>query len=1569
MRRAFIFLLFLSSLCTINLSAQISCADLPPGVPPGSTNCASSCISCNLDGVDDENSGPFVGPQILSNCAAGGTFNLENPRWFSFIANSVDLLLEIRQETCGNDEGLEAAIVENCSGGGNGLPGEFDALVCASGGNPVSLFATNLIPGNQYFLVVDGINGDICKFTIQVAFGSAQAPELGPLGDIIGPTQVCPNAVVTYTVPGSQNALSYTWTAPPGSKINGGTNVLNLPATGLASSVEVEFGPVGGSLCVTATNVCDTPITTCIQIINQVLPITDLPDVELCFEELPYFWPEQPGGFISTPGTYTFTSTPYQSYLGCDSIVRQKIVARPRKFKILPPQWLCKDECFEIGGFEFCDDGTYTENIPSADGCDSLVTFTIVKIPAFAAIMPPDTLTCRDPETVLMADTTITTGNTVTYTWLNTDGDTLSQTTSVTVDDEGPFFFVVSNFGGGVFCADTAMVTVPVDQDPPDANAGPNRILTCDEPSIQLQGSGSVGPDFTYLWLAFNGGNIVSGANTLTPTVNAVGSYRLRVTNEHNGCTKTDNMLVTADQLPPTLSASGGVYTCLEPTVTLQATTGAAGPTFSWTGPNNFTSNEQNPTVNAPGEYIVIVTDANTGCTNSAIATVVDNTDPPGATAIGGVLTCVEDSVTLSGTSPASNPSYAWTGPNNFTSNDPNPTVGLEGDYILTVTGANGCTSEATAVVVLDDTPPGADLAVSGNLNCNNSSVNITASSNTPGTFLGHEWTLPDGTTVSTGNNPILAAAAPGSYSVVITNTENGCTSTADIAVIENPDVTAAVTASGNVSCFGAADGTASANGGGGNGSYSYEWNIGETTASVSGLGAGTYTVTVTDGEQCTATATVTITEPPLLEANASATPQMANGSSDGTAAANPSGGTPNYTYNWSNGEMTASITGLLPGSYTVTVTDENGCTAVSIATVNAYNCTIDADVDATDVTCFDQNDGMATAVTISGQAPFTYAWSTGESTMSVSDLSPGIYTVTVTDDANCPEAIAFTITEPNILKANATAVDMSGPTTDDGMASASPSGGITPYTYLWSNGEMTAMIDSLAAGTYTVTVTDENGCTDVQEVEVLPGNCGIIVDFIVAPATCNGLATGGATAVLNGGTGPFTYNWSSGGTEETESDLPAGTYTVTIVDANNCDLTAEVTVTEPPLLTLMLDTLVNTACPDLPEGSATVSADGGTSPLAIGWSDGQSGPTAIDLVAGTYTVSVTDGNECETTLEVTIEAIDNEPPVITGDSLTAALGVAGTITLSEQALGLDVTDNCEISEVLYNPAAFDCSELGPHDVVVTAVDEAGNMTTDTIVVTVVDNLPPTLTCPPSVVRCFGDNVVQYPAPVATDNCLGNGGMFDLVSGLPSGASFPVGTTTNTYTYTDADGNVGSCTFEVTILTELVLELDTILPDKGGLELGGVYVSVSGSLSPYTFEWFLDGNLFSTMEDLDSVGSGAYTVLITDDLGCTVEGGPYVIDSLVNTKTPGWAGDLKIFPNPTSGQLSVVFPDQLNEEVQLMVFDMTGRLVEQQNTLGPKQVDFDLSAMPEGIYTILVRINNGIIARKIIVSR
>lgn len=1563
--------LFLTIVVGGRLFAQTpSC---PGGAIIGAPDCPVACISCNLDdGFEGQTlpSFPFPPPAYtIFNCQQGGVFEVNNAMWYGFIPSTPFLTLTIKSLGCTSGSGLEAAVIYAC-----GTPPFFPpaALACATIDPATSTFNIfDLIPGTPYFLIIDGVDGAECKFNVTVSQGSANAPELGTMGAIEGPTEVCPKAKITYHVDQVAFATSYTWTAPPGSKINGGTNVATIPVIagqqiGGANEPEIEFGTAGGVVCVTANSQCDTSNTTCITVTNTAIPITDLPDMVICYEQLPFAWTEEPYTFIFTPGNYTLLSTPYQSYLGCDSVIRQKVKVLPFKYKTLPTTYICEPNCFTINGVDYCESGNFLETLTTPDGCDSTISFSVVKIPVKAMAQVFDTITCANTSVELTSEGS-TTGNTVFYNWLNPAGQSISDADTAVATSAGTYTLIVTNYGpGGNACKDSATVVVIADTAVPMANAGPDKVLSCAVPQVQLQGSGSVGPQYSYLWLATLGGNIVSGSNTLTPTVNAVGNYILRVTDSINGCTGVDVTKVTAQTLPPTAVASGGTYSCSQPAVMLQVTTNAASPTFAWSGPNGYTSTLQNPVVNAAGNYLVVVTDSITGCTNTATATVIDNAQPPGATAMGDTLTCVVNSVELSGNTPAPNATFAWTGPGGFTSSLQNPTATTAGNYLLTVTGANGCTSTATAVVTLNNTPPGASVAASGNLNCNNASINLVASSGPPASILTHSWTNPDGSTVSTGSNPVLNVNLPGAYSVLITNTINGCTSTANITVIQNP-VVSAVTSATLASCNGSNDGSVTVTPGGGNGTYTYSWNVnGATTATVNNLGAGTYIVTVTDGENCTATATATVNQPEPISVNASATPQTANGAADGTATAAPGGGTPGYTYMWTGGGTTATITGLLPGPYTVTVTDNNGCTAVALVNVNAYNCTASATAQSENVSCAGANDGTATIVVNNGVAPYTYSWSNGATTSSIEDLAPGPYTGTATDAANCPVEVLVMITEPDPLLANASSTNESGPGSNDGTASAGPTGGTAPYTYLWTTGDMTASIANLTADVYTVTVTDDNGCTAVQSVEVLSGNCGLLSDFLVVNPACNGLANGEATVLLTGGNGPFTYEWSSGGDEATETDLPAGSYTVSVIDVNGCEITDSVTLTNPPLLTIGVVTVVNTSCENLPAGSATVDAAGGTGAINITWEDGQTGPTAINLVAGDIVATATDENGCTATTTATIEAIDQEPPSITANPVNIPLGPTGNITLTPQNLGVVVNDNCAVSSVTVEPTTYNCTQLGPQTITVTATDDSGNTSTTTVVATIVDDLPPTTECPPSEVRCFGDNVVQYNAPVATDNCLGNGGMWELTDGLPSGAPFPVGVTTNTYTYTDAGGNPGSCSFEVTILSQLTAAA-VVTPDTNGQNVGAINLTVTGGLSPYTFVWTKDGVQIATTEDLTDLGPGAYTVVVTDNFGCTVQSESFIV--ITGVHEPDWAGGLYIQPNPTSGHVAVIFPDGLNEEVMLTVFDVTGRRIVQQNTVAPKQIDLDLSALPSGVYPILLRIGNEIVARRIVVSK
>jgi hypothetical protein len=278
-----------------------------------------------------------------------------------------------------------------------------------------------------------------------------------------------------------------------------------------------------------------------------------------------------------------------------------------------------------------------------------------------------------------------------------------------------------------------------------------------------------------------------------------------------------------------------------------------------------------------------------------------------------------------------------------------------------------------------------------------------------------------------------------------------------------------------NTTC-GLSNGTATVTPAGGS-TYSYNWSNGGTSANISNLNAGTYTVTVTSGA-CTATATRTVSTSTPISASINGTATTC-GQSNGTALANATGGS-GYTYLWSNGATSATATGLAPGGYNVTVTSGAGCTATA-STIISTSTGISANVSNTNTTC-GQSNGTAT-VFPSGGTNYLYSWSGGGSSSAISNLSPGTYTVTVTSNG-CSATASATVagsTEPTVSVSTTPEVTPSA----NGTATANPVGGTPGYTYSWSNGQTTQTATGLAAGNYTVTVTDADGCTASQSVTV----------------------------------------------------------------------------------------------------------------------------------------------------------------------------------------------------------------------------------------------------------------------------------------------------------------------------------------------------------------------------------------------------------------------------------------------------------------------------------------------------
>ena len=1071
--------------------------------------------------------------------------------------------------------------------------------------------------------------------------------------------------------------------------------------------------------------------------------------------------------FPQTPGVYSVCVTGkvggcHLTEQNCISVVVAPIVTNVEDI-------ICLPGVYEAGnGQNFFSPGTYQLVFESYQGCDSIVNLTLNGAPKNFDVLVKEV--CEG---------------------------TCVEFGGQTICESGTFEEVLPNQFG---CDSTTifnLIVVPL-----ESNIEGEDTLTCYKTSLVLDGSTSVGgAGMTYTWLN-GGGDTLSTSTTLSVTLPGVYTLVTKSVVGGDTCTAESDVEIIADNAPPdSVSTTGGAITCLTSTVMLMANSSTPGVVYAWSGPGGFTSASQNPVVSVPGNYVLTVTGLN-GCTAIAIASVAEDTEPPVATAAGGSITCLNATVVLVGNSSAPGSTYFWQGPGGVTFTEQNPEVSAPGKYVLTVTAPNGCTGTVSTVVQLNTTPPDADAGENGTLDCNASTVVLNGTGSSTGSQYSYLWTTADGHIASGENTLTPTVDAIGTYTLTVTNGANGCTNTAQTQVVQSPEVTAAISSQTEVSCYGEEDGTATATAGGGAGGFTFSWSNGTVEATASNLGAGTYSVTATDGAGCTATATATVTQPDVLAVNASATPQSAPGVNDGTATANPTGGTPGYSYAWENGETTAAITGLAPGNYSVSVTDANGCEAAQVVTVSASDCIVKANVDFTNVTCHGGSDGSATITLENATEPISFNWSNGSTTQTISDIPAGTYNVSATDANNCEVVATINISQPSALNANATTTGLTAFNANDGTATANPTGGTGAYSYDWNTGGTTATITALAPGEYTVVVTDENGCETTQTVVISPFNCSVLANITSSNATCNGAADGQATVTLTGGVAPFEYLWSNDETTATITGLAAGTYSVSVVDAVFCPVVAEVTISEPVALEVTVVQVVPADC-DSNNGIATVAGSGGTPNYNYTWSNGASGATATGLAPGTHIVSVTDANGCEATAIIEIGLNDNEPPAVVTQNLTVELDANGAATITPAGVDNGSTDNCGIAAIALDISAFNCDNLGENEVALTVTDDAGNSSTGTAIITVLDNMPPNVLAQNITLELDENGAATLTAAMLDNGSSDNCGIAAMGIDLENFGCDNLGENVVEFTVTDGSGNSATTTATVQVSDNL----------------------------------------------------------------------------------------------------------------------------------------------------------------------
>ncbi|WP_158651386.1 T9SS type A sorting domain-containing protein [Pseudotamlana carrageenivorans] len=968
-----------------------------------------------------------------------------------------------------------------------------------------------------------------------------------------------------------------------------------------------------------------------------------------------------------------------------------------------------------------------------------------------------------------------------------------------------------------------------------------NNNVSCNggsDGSATASTSGGTAP-YSYLWS--------NSATTATIAGVSAGNYTVTIT-DANGCATNTSAtiaepaaLVASTTINNNVSCNGGS----DGSATASASGGTAPYSYLW---SNSATTAAIAGVSA-GNYTVTITDAN-GCATNTSATITEPAALVASTTINNNVSCnggSDGSATASASGGTAPYSYLWS--NSATTAT---IAGVSaGNYTVTITDANGCATNTSATI----TEPAALVAsttINNNVSCNGGSDG-SATASTSGGTAPYSYLWSNSATTAT-----IAGVSAGNYTVTITDA-NGCATNTSATIAEPAALVASTTINNNVSCNGGSDGSATASASGGTAPYSYLWSNSATTAAIAGVSAGNYTVTITDANGCATNTSATITEPAALVASTTINNNVScNGGSDGSATASASGGTAPYSYLWSNSATTATIAGVSAGNYTVTITDANGCAAITSATIAEPAALVASTTINNNVSCNGGSDGSATASASGGTAPYSYLWSNSATTATIAGVSAGNYTVTITDANGCATNTSATIAEPAALVASTTInnnVSCNGGS--DGSATASASGGTAPYSYLWSNSATTAAIAGVSAGNYTVTITDANGCAAITSATIAEPAALVASTTINNNVSCNGGSDGSATASASGGTAPYSYLWSNSATTATIAGVSAGNYTVTITDANGCAAITSATIAEPAALVASTTINNNVSCNGGSDGSATASASGGTAPYSYLWSNSATTATIAGVSAGNYTVTITDANGCATNTSATIA----EP---------AALVASTTINNNVSCNG--GSDGSATASASGGTAPY--SYLWSNSATTAAIAgvSAGNYT-----VTITDANG----CAAITSATIAEPAALVASTTINNNVSCNGGSDGSATASASGGTAPysylwsnsattatiAGVSAGNYTVTITDANGCATNTSATIAEPAALVASTTINNNvscnGGSD-GSATASASGGTAPYSYLW----SNSATTATIAGVSAGNYTVTITDANGC-----------------------------------------------------------------------------------------------------
>ncbi len=793
------------------------------------------------------------------------------------------------------------------------------------------------------------------------------------------------------------------------------------------------------------------------------------------------------------------------------------------------------------------------------------------------------------------------------------------------------------------------------------------------------------------------------------------------------------------------------------------------------------------------------------------------------------------------------------------------------GAHFVIVQDTSGCRD--TVDFVITEPPLLAVDAVATDVSCHNDDNGIMTANVTGGTAgFTYAWQTCAG--ANAGAGPVLNNLTAGCFKVTVSDA-NGCTAT-DSDTVDQPTAFVFSSSQDSVNCFGASDGGATLNVSGGTPGYGFKWDNGALTQTATGLNAGFHSVTVTDGNGCQAVTLVQVLQPTqLMVGSTTSNPVSCFGISDGTAMVTASGGTLQYSYFWSNAMTTSSISGLPSGPYSVTVSDFHNCTAVGSTVVNTPTQLVAQFSGVANEKCGNACDGTASIQVSGGVSPYDFQWNdpaVPDGTQAATDLCPGNYVVTVVDDSGCTQTITTDIQPAVPIILNINVVQPQCANVANGTLTATATGGTPQFQTAWSTGQATATLSNYVCGqSYSVTVTDALGCTAVQTLPSAPCPSLLQISSIVpTPALCNGNANGQVSVTASGGTGALSYLWNDPNQQfdPIAVNLAAGPYVVTVSDVNGCTATATATVTQPNPLTATIAP-TNATCFGASTGSATATANGGTSPYQYNWNVSQSGPTIINVPAGVYTVTVTDDHGCQFSgATATVGQPASAVQVSVSQTFVACFGSNQNTGTASASGGNGAPFNYLWSDgqttAIANSLDADLSYS------VTASDALGCTAVQNLTLNELDSVAvnAAFTLPSCAGASDGQAAVNFVSGgvgggVITNytylwNVPGSSGA-SFVNGLSAGVPYSV-------TATDNQGCTGVFSFSLTEPQAIVVVAAGIDVSCFGFSNGSATVtSVQSDQDVTGFAWS-NGGMTKTITDLPA---GVYVVTATNANGCT----------------------------------------------------------------------------------------------------